>query len=526
MSCAAAKVPRPFSSTVQLLRSLPTPRNELRPLTGQQLRELAQHLTETHQVGPPSGKAQGLLRRLKANGQVLEQVRESLDESARLLQPITPAAEWLLDNSYIIQGHIADIHRNLPRQYHKVLPVLTAKTSTSTSPPWRLSQYRLQRGRREVGPGTLRIYHLAVELIQGTDARFTRDLLIEFLQTYQQRAPLTIAELWVFPLLLRFALVEELARQGLAVSRRQNERERADFWANRLLSAARSNASQLQHILAELADFQPVVPPHFAVRLAGQLLDEEETSSAVQKWLEEKSRVPLHDVIRHEQARQAADQISISNAIGSLRLLAQIDWREIFELTNHVEHLLQNDPASVHSLSDFATRDSCRQVVEEVARYSKRPELEVAREAVALAEAGRGQGERHHTGYYLLGAGRIFLESRVACRLPIAKRTARWVRSHPTLFYLGSVATITAAILSLAMCLVARLGFVRCVDCPGNSRALSSKRNRSSARQLRCQPDAFPASPAEAIVQRGHSRDLSDTGSRSNDAADARLRSA
>jgi len=419
------------------------------PLTGQQLRELAQHLTETHQVGPPSGKAQGLLRRLRTNGQILEQVRESLDESARLLQPITPAAEWLLDNSYIIQGHIADIHRNLPRQYHKVLPVLTAKTSTPTSPPWRFLQYRLQRDRRELGAGTLRIYHLAVELIQGTDARFTRDLLIEFLQTYQQQASLTIAELWVFPLMLRFALVEELARQGLAVSRRQNERERADFWANRLLSAARSNTSQFEHTLAELADVQANVPPHFALRLAGQLLDEEETASAVQKWLEEKSGIPLHDVIRQEQARQAADQISISNAIGSLRLLAQIDWRDIFENTNQVEHLLQKDPGGIHSLSDFATRDNCRRVIEEVARYSKRPELEVAREAMVLAEAAAGQGERHHIGYYLVGAGRTVLESRVDCRLPFASRATRWVRAHPTSVYLGSIGTITTVILNL-----------------------------------------------------------------------------
>ena len=323
------------------------------PLTAQQLRELALHLTATHQVGPPSGKAQGLLHRLKANGQVLQQVREILDESARLLQPITPAAEWLLDNSYIIQGHIADIHRNLPRQYHKVLPVLTTKTETPAVPPWRLSQYRLQRGRREVGPGTLRIYHLALELIQGTDARFTRDLLIEFLQTYQQQASLTIAELWVFPLMLRFALVEELARRGLAVSRRQNERERADFWANRLLNATRSNAIQLKHILAELARSQTDLPPHFAVRLTGQLLDEEDTLSAVQKWLEEKSGMSLQDTIRQEHARQAADQISISNAIGSLRLLAQIDWHEVFELTNHVEHLLGKDPAGIHASGRF-----------------------------------------------------------------------------------------------------------------------------------------------------------------------------
>lgn len=436
--------------TTSLPPGAPAAPERTAPLTAQQLRELALHLAETHRVGAPSGKTHGLLHRLKANGQVLEQVRDTLDESARLLQPITPAAEWLLDNSYIIQGHIADIHRNLPRQYHKVLPVLTAKTETLASPPWRLSQYRLQLGRREVGCGTLRIYHLALELIQATDARFTRDLLIEFLQTYQQQAPLTIAELWVFPLMLRFALVEELARRGLAVSRRQNERERADFWANRLLNATRSNARQIAHIQAELARSQKDLPPHFVVRLTGQLLDEEETLSSVQKWLEEKSGISLQDTIRQEQVRQAADQMSISNAIGSLRLLAQIDWREIFELTNHIEHLLQQDPAGIHALTDFMTRDRCRQAVEEVARYSRQPELEIAKEVLELAGATQDREEQHHTGYYLIGAGRTVLESRVGCQLPFSSRLSRTLRQHPTHFYLGSVATVTIVILYLA----------------------------------------------------------------------------
>src|SRR6185436_16702450 len=107
-------------------------------------------------------------------------------------------------------------------------------------------------------------------------------------------------------------------------------------------------------------------------------------------------------------------------------------------------------PAGFHSLSDFATRDSCRQVIEEVARYSGRPQLEVAKEAMILAEAAAGQGERHHIGYYLLGAGRIVLESRVACRLPFASRWARWVRAYPAPIYLGSVGTITTVILYLA----------------------------------------------------------------------------
>lgn len=436
--------------TPSLPKGAPLSPERTPPLTAQQLRELAQHLPATHQVGPPSGKAQGLLRRLKANGQVLEQVRETLDESARLLQPITPAAEWLLDNSYIIQGHIADIHRNLPRRYHKVLPVLTAKVEALGGPPWRLSHYRQQRGRRDVGPGTLRIYHLALEFLQATDARFTRDLIIEFLQAYQSQAPLTIAELWLLPLMLRFALVEDLARRGLAVSRRQNERERADFWANRLLNATRSHDSQLEHILAELARFQTDLPPHFAVRLTGQLLDEEATLAFVQEWLEAKLGTSLQDVIRQEHVRQAADQISISNAIGSLRLLAQIDWREVFELTNAVEHLLREDPAGIHPLTDFSTRDSCRQAVEEVARYSKRPELDVAAEVLALAKAAHGQTERHHTGYHLIGGGRAVLESRMGCRLPFSKRVSRWVRAYPTRFYLGSAGTLTSVILLLA----------------------------------------------------------------------------
>jgi hypothetical protein len=86
-----------------------------------------------------------------------------------------------------ILGHIADIHRNLPGQYHKVLPVLTAKTNIPAGPPWRFRSIDYSVAAAK-GPGTPRIYHLALEPDSGTDARFTRDLLIEFLQAYQQHA--------------------------------------------------------------------------------------------------------------------------------------------------------------------------------------------------------------------------------------------------------------------------------------------------------------------------------------------------
>ena len=63
--------------------------------------------------------------------------------------------------------------------------------------------------------------------------------ITECLRQYQTAAPLTIAELWFFPLLLRMALFESLARLASRVSRAQQLREVAYLWANRLAASMR-----------------------------------------------------------------------------------------------------------------------------------------------------------------------------------------------------------------------------------------------------------------------------------------------
>ena len=54
----------------------------------------------------------------------IERARADLAEAARLEYGITHAAEWLLDNAYLIRSHIADIRHNLPDNHNKILPVL------------------------------------------------------------------------------------------------------------------------------------------------------------------------------------------------------------------------------------------------------------------------------------------------------------------------------------------------------------------------------------------------------------------
>ena len=287
-----------------------------------------------------------------------------LAEAARLDYGITHAAEWLLDNAYLIRSHIAEIRHNLPDNHNKILPVLADTNS----------------------PVRLRVYHLAADLIYRTGHRVAPESIVSFLNAYQQQAPLTIAELWVFPLMLRLVLLQRLRRLSELTSLRQHQKELADFWANRLLNAAHRGPEQFEQIVAELDRDGNELTPHFIARLGEQLHKEESALAPIQKWIEEKTGSRLADIILREHAEEANDLMFITSAIGSLRQLSELQYPKIVEAVSRMEAILREDPSGIHARSDFATRDRCRRIVEEAARQSKTSEWSVARLAVELAQ--------------------------------------------------------------------------------------------------------------------------------------------
>src|SRR5690606_22610252 len=88
-------------------------------------------------------------------------------------------------------------------------------------------------------------------------------------------------------------------------------------------------------------------------------------------WIEQvlaESGSTIAQSIQPENQQQAAEQISISNSIGSLRFLSAMEWREFVETMSVVEQTLRHDPAQVYASMDFATRDRYRHVIEKLAR--------------------------------------------------------------------------------------------------------------------------------------------------------------
>src|SRR6187455_2394562 len=92
-----------------------------------QLQQHAERLAAQHQV---SSRRPGnlLLPRLSEN----EKVLRGYNEATALVEKnrrITPAAEWLLDNFYLIEEQIRTARRHLPKGYSRELPRLAAGPS-------------------------------------------------------------------------------------------------------------------------------------------------------------------------------------------------------------------------------------------------------------------------------------------------------------------------------------------------------------------------------------------------------------
>ncbi|MGA2611431.1 MAG: glycosyl transferase, partial [Terriglobia bacterium] len=389
-------------------------------LSPAQIQERAQRLALDHEMDPKPRRNTALLERLELARQWAHQVCSDLIEASRLEQGPLPTAEWLLDNEYVIESTARDVQVNLPGRYYQELPALASE-------PYR---------------GLPRIYGLARELVYHTDLRLDRENILAFIKAYQSVRTLTIGELWAVPQMLRIALIESIQDLAASALTELREREIADFWANRLIAANRRDPNQLFSILAELAKNQPSPSPYFASQLVDHLYDEEAALAPVLNWLERTYHKPLSELSLREQNRQTKDLLSIGNAFTSLRQLALLDWRGLFEQLSRVEWWLRLDPSGVYPKMDFDTRDRYRRAIEELARRSGQAEDQVAQHAIELAAQAAREATKDdrwiHVGTYLIGEGRRELARLIHCPEGPRFRALQWVyRHHSAVYFLG-----------------------------------------------------------------------------------------
>src|SRR5581483_989138 len=317
-------------------------RSEL--FSADQMERYGSTLARAHRLMPVPAPDQ-LLPRLAANEIVLRRVYDDLTTALADGSRITPAGEWLLDNFHLVDEEIRTAKRHLPRGYSRELPRLAVGSSARMP----------------------RVYDIALETVSHGDGRLDAESLMRFVMAYQSVTPLKLGELWAIPIMLRLALVENLRRVGTRIIVGMRERALANGWADQMMETAERDPKSLILVIADMARSSLPTGSAFVAELARRLQGQSASLALALTWIEQwlaESHRTIEQVVQTENQQQASDQVSVSNSIGSLRILGAIDWREFVERASLVEGLLRRDPAGVYSAMAFATRDNYRHVIE------------------------------------------------------------------------------------------------------------------------------------------------------------------
>ncbi len=420
----------------------PPMRSEL--FSADQMEHHGKILAETHTLTSSIIIEPVLLKRLAENEDFLFEVQELLIEALKAKRAITPAEEWLLDNFYLIEEQIRTGKKHFPKGYSRELP-------------------RLSHG---LSKGLPRVYDIAQEIISHGDGRVDPENLNRFVSAYQTVTVLKVGELWAIPIMLRLALIENLRRVAVKVAAGRIERNLADAWADDMIEMVEKDPKNLIQVVADMSRSDPPMTTSFVSELTRKLQGLSHTLSTALIWVEQRlsdSGQKIEELIQLGNQQQAADQVSISNSIGSLRFLETMDWKSFVETMSTVEKVLMTDPANVYGQMDFLTRDQYRHVIEKIAKHSSISEKETAETAIRLSQESAAlngpEASTAHVGYYLIDKGLNKLESACKVRFSPLRAMKKISRRVPLMIYSGSIILLTLLITTAMLEQVYEKGF-------------------------------------------------------------------
>src|SRR5208283_3718241 len=142
--------------------------------------------------------------------------------------------------------------------------------------------------------------------------------------------------------------------------------------------------------------------------------------------------------------------------IRSLRDVVQTSWSEVLEPLILFDVVLRRDPAGAFPAMDFESRALYRDKLSRIAGRSDMSEMEVANEAIALAQQAhtrtyhdsRIRLRESHVGYYLMGNGTTLLHQKVGFKPSFSQLLQAWLRRHPDEFFLPGIVLLTFAIIT------------------------------------------------------------------------------
>lgn len=166
------------------------------PATLSSLQTLAHQLASKQQNVCLKRTPHILLDWLPAQEQVLRDSHRAYTDTSQGELAFSAAAEWMLDNFYIVQQVIRQVEKDFTPGYDDDLPKLTDSEATAIT----------------------RIFALTRPFVRHEQCQVDRQRLHQFLSAYQMITPLTIGEMWALPIMLRISLLAALTQANRRIT--------------------------------------------------------------------------------------------------------------------------------------------------------------------------------------------------------------------------------------------------------------------------------------------------------------------
>ncbi len=239
------------------------------------------------------------------------------------------------------------------------------------------------------------------------------------LGAYQKEIPLTDKELWVLPEMLGFCLLENIIEVAQEIVRIIKIKSKADQFVKEKLGV-QQGVVDITALLCDIdADCRRNFSFHAHVIYLLKTMSFEE--ALIQRYVAYhfKSNSKIKNIMPakvflEEGKLESYMESNIRSLIVSLREINEVDEEKFFESFSQLERILSEDPDDVYANMDSESRGMYRGVIVKLALRYRMDEGKIAREALALANAGSVDLNcPHHVGTYLLGKGYPLLKAKV-----------------------------------------------------------------------------------------------------------------
>ena len=397
-------------------------------LCSDELERHAEELAKSQVTAKSKNSIKQVTRRIDTKFQAILQTYENLNMDASASFPIPPAAEWLLDNFYIIEEQKNIIVKELS-EIRKAVPVISEGTYT----------------------GYPRIYSIAVEIVSHVDGNANEKIIRDFITAYQRYTFLSIEELWMLTLMVKAALMEKL----WVVCERMSATRRDWYKAQEMVGLIKNfdqDCDAFKDRINGLEDLSPAFVEYLLRKLRKEGAKTLWMVDCIDSILVQKS-ANTDSYIAIDHHNQAVTQVSMGNVINSLRSLSGYDSTVLFESLSEVERILKQDPAGVYPDMDFNSRNYYRNVIVKLAEKYKTTEINIARLSYEYAkeayESDNNATQANHVGFYLIGKGQVRLFREFNRKSQATDESTPFIKRNSVALFITAVILLSVIIAAL-----------------------------------------------------------------------------